>query len=228
MNLVDRTSLAATLDRVNEAFFGGCSLSKVQRQQAARWIASRQGLPGSYAEMFAPTERDFRDGVVLFTGERLVTRAGLSHVLGEEACRALILLKVPDRLVEQSLVRASAGMLQRIKQGERSRRLAGTYCCGTCSVSLWRHLAAGGLDRSESRLAAGMKVLKAHRDGQGRWRRFPFYYTLLALTEIDHPAAVREMRYAAASCQRCLKRPERDDPYGRRRRTLAELILARC
>ena len=30
-----------------------------------------------------------------------------------------------------------------------------------------------------------MKMLKAHCDGKARWGRFPFYYTLLALSEID-------------------------------------------
>jgi hypothetical protein len=102
------------------------------------------------------------------------------------------------------------------------------YCCGGCSVALWRHLAVGGLEDAERRLAAGMRALKSHRKGDGRWQRFPFYYTLLALSEIDLPAAVREMRYAAPSCERVLKRSAKGDRFDRRRRLLAERVLAKC
>ena len=69
--IVKPSSLAATLDAVDETFFYGHLLSKSQRQQAAKWIARRQGKPGSYANMFAPTKDDFKNGVRLFTGDRV-------------------------------------------------------------------------------------------------------------------------------------------------------------
>jgi len=47
----------------------------------------------------------------------------------------------------------------------------------------------------------GLKALKKRRDGKGRWRNFPFYYTLLSLTEIDIPQPVDEMKYAAKACE---------------------------
>ena len=51
----------------------------------------------------------------------------------------------------------------------------------------------------------GLRVLAGYRtDGRG-WRRFPFYYTLLALTEIDLPAARAELRWAAPAAERSLK-----------------------
>jgi len=228
MRLVHRDSLAGTIDAVDEAFFLGRRLSKSAREQAAKWIAGRQGKPGSYADMFAPTETDFKRGARLFSGETIRTRAGTAHILGEEACRALILLDVSLAGVRQALGRASAGMMSRLR---KARELAsGIYCCGRCSVALWRHLAAGGLETvgPERLLTAGMKTLKSHRQGGGRWRRFPFYYTLLALSEIELPSALREMRYAAPTCERFLRRPSRDDPIDRRRRLLAERVLAKC
>lgn len=227
MRLIHRSSLAATIDAVNEAAFFGTMPPEAERREAARWIASRRGLPHSYAGMFAPTEKDFAGGIRLFTGERIRTGAATGHILGEEACRALILLASGGAAVRDALARATANMAARLR--ENTSRAPGMYCCGSCSVALWRHLAAGGLDCPERRLAAGLRTLKSYRNGKGRWRVFPYYYTLLALAEIDLPAAVGEMRYAAGGCERVLKRrAPAGDRYDRRRRALAEKVLARC
>lgn len=225
MNTVNPDSLALTLDTVDEAYFFQWPLTESQREQTAGWIASRQGLPGSYANMFAPTENDFKEGVRLFTGERVQSRVGTSHILGEEACRALILLDVADADVGNALERASLGMMSRLAS---TPSISGMYCCGTCTPALWRHLAVGGLEDAERRLAAGMRALKAHRDGSGKWRRFPFYYTLLALSEIDHPSAIEEMRYASPACERYLRRPPKIDRTSQRRHLLARRILEKC
>ena len=224
MKIIHTRSLSATVDAINEAFFFGRSILKSDRQRAAKWIAGRQGEPGSYAGMFAPTKKDFAEGIRLFTGESIKTRAGTAHILGEEACRALILLDAGDYEASDALDLASDGMLARLRKEPRP----GMYCCGKCSCALWRHLSAGGLDHAERRLAAGMKALKSCRDGKGRWKVFPFYYTLLALSEIDLSSAVREMRYAAPSCERVLKQSPKDDRFAQRRRLLAERILAKC
>jgi len=224
MKMVNPNSLAATLEAVNEAFFYGRPIPKSQRDKCAKWIASRQGKAGSYAEMFAPTLKDFKGGVRLFTGEMVNSRAAVAHILGEEACRALILLDVSAVTVRTALQRASLGMMTRL--GESRQR--GMYCCGKCSVALWRHLAVGGLDKAEQRLTAGIKKLKSYRDGQDRWKRFPFYYTLLALSEIEFPAAEKEMQYAAPILERLLRRSQRPKKIVRRRRLLAERIIEKC
>ncbi len=224
MNMANDDSLAATLDAVNEACFYGKPLPGHQREQTANWIANRQGKPGSYASMFAPTESDFKKGAKLFTGEMVTSRVGTSHILGEEACRALILLDAP--IVNDALNQASRGMISRLDT--TSQHESGMYCCGKCSVALWRHLAVGGLEDSERRLTAGLRALKSHRDGNGRWRTFPFYYTLLALSETDLPLAVEEIRYASSVCQRYLKRLPKDDEITQRRRAVVERVLEKC
>jgi hypothetical protein len=228
MSLVNENSLAATLDSINEAFFYNQPIPETEKIQTAQWIADRQGRPGAYASMFAPTRSDFEEGVRLFTGERLHSRAGTAHILGEEACRALILLDVQDNDVRSALDHASHSMMDRLKAAEENYGFSGFYCCGTCTPSLWRHLASGGLEDGESRLEAGMKVLKNYRDGKGRWRRFPFYYCLLAISELDLPSAIEEMRYALPVCERYLKSTHRGDGYTQRRQTLVERILAKC
>ena len=177
--------------------------------------------------MPAPTEHDFATGVAVFTGERVRSGAATAHILGEEACRAVILLRVRLPEVRAALARATAGIEQRLAGAEQSGAPAGMYCCGICTCSYWRHLAAGGLSRNAERLAAGMQALEAHRLDTGRWRRFPFFYTLLALTEVDPDLTRAEMQFAAAACERYLGTRPTNTPFATRRRRLAEMVLAR-
>jgi hypothetical protein len=226
VKLINQNSLASTLDSINEVFFYKRPLSKSERAQAAKWIASRQGLPGSYANMFAPTAKDFQAGLTLFTGEKISTRVGMSHILGQEACRVLLLLNVTSADVKSALERATAGFMERLKLYIVPDK--GMYCCASCSCALWRRLSAGGIEDGERVLAAAVKTLKSLRDGRGRWKRFPFYYTLLVLNEIELPGARKEMQYAAQACERLLKRQMKRDKISRRRRILAERILEKC
>ena len=228
MDILYPDSLASTLDALNEAYFFQQPVSVPEKEQVARWIAGRQGKPGSYANMFAPTYADYSGGIRLFTGERMNSRGGTAHILGEEACRALLLFGVHSADIDGALNRASLGMMDRLDICERRLGTIGMYCCGTCTPALWRHLAAGGLKDGEAWLSAGISILKSRRDGKGRWRVFPFYYTLLALSEISLPTAVEEMRYASQACERYLRRSPQDDKYFRRRRALVERVLARC
>jgi hypothetical protein len=225
MRIVDQESLAETLDRINDAIFFGREIPKPKKIEAARWIASRQGLGRSYAGMPAPTDKDFTNSATLFTGEKLKTRASTAHILGEEACRALVLLDVRESAVKDALRLATEGMKSRLGPADCA---PGMYCCGTCSVAYWRHLMVGGLANQEKALVAGMKDLKRHRDGKGRWRRFPFYYTLLALAELDLKGAVDEMRYAVPSCERALKARGMTNRYGVRKVELLERVLKRA
>ncbi|MFB3883132.1 MAG: hypothetical protein ACE149_17830 [Armatimonadota bacterium] len=225
MRLIDRRSLAVTLDRVNDALFSGRAIPRSARSEAAAWIAGRQGLPGCYADMFAPTKQDFA-GAHLFTGEAIASRAATAHVLGEEAMRALRLLGITSPAVIGALARAKDGMEARLGGG--ASQPVGLYCCGTCSCAYWRNLAAGGLDHGEARLAQGMKGLKARRLGTGRWRVFPFFYTVLALTEIELPGARAELHYAAPVLERYLQSATTGNLTSQRRHALAERALARC
>jgi hypothetical protein len=227
MKVLYVSSLSRTLDALNEVFFAGRSLPRSERVEVAKWITGRQGRPGSYADMFAPTPTDYRDGIRLFTGERILSGAATGHILGEEACRALILLNVPLAKVRDALNRATLGITRRLELAEASGTARGVYCCGTCTCSLWRHLAVGGIKNSERRLASGVNALRSYRLGNGRWKRFPFYYTLLALSEIEIPSALAELRYAAPACKRALKKSPGNDKFARRRRLLVERVLGR-
>jgi hypothetical protein len=227
MKLVYSNSLAKTLDAVNEAYFSGEKLARDQKMEAAKFIASRHGQRYSYANTFAPTNKDFAEGINLFTGEKIGTGkpgASVMHILGEEACRALQLLNVTDNKVKQALAEATAGMQERLDQYTYRN---GIYCCGKCSAALWRHAVVGDFRDTEKLLAAGMKGLKDRRDDKGRWRTFPFHYALSALADIDLPSARAEIVYAAPSIERFLRGKPKPDKYDKRRRIIAEKVLAK-
>ena len=224
-SLIHSRSLSETVDAVNEAFTTGVKIPAGERTSIARRIASRQGLPGAYADTFAGFESERKNGIKLFTGER-VNSASARHILGEEACRVLRKLGVRDAGVRRSLGLADEGLmrcLERAATGPRGGN-PGVYCCGKCTVGLWRNLASGGLDRQEERLSKGTAVLPARRDGKGGWRAFPFWYTVLLLSELELPGAKEELRYAAKVLEGATRREARAG-YGERRRGVAVRAL---
>ena len=224
--LIDRTSLSQTVDAVNAAHVAGRTLTAGERAEVARWIAGRQGLPGAYADTFAgfPSERS--KGIVLFTGER-ITSASARHILGEEASRALRQLHVHDPNVTRALERADSGLMKCLERAEKDPRGGnpGLFCCGKCSVGVWRNLLAGGLDRQEERLRRGASHLRAMHDSEHQWRKFPFWYTVLALSEMDSAEAKRELKHAAPALERVAGRAVPSADYARRRHELAVRAL---
>ena len=228
MSHLNRNSLCATLDCISESLFFKKNIPESQRIAAAKWIARRQGLPGSYANMFAPAAKD-TSGIQLFTGEVVRTQAAIAHILGEESCRILTLLQVKDQQVRASLNRAVQGLVARLEEAERRGYCLGTYCCGTCSAAYWRNLAIGLLARAEERLRLGLNQLKRVRKDNGTWRRFPFLYTCLALTEIGPELAKSEMQYAALYWQKNLRRfSSSESCIARRRAAVGRRLLELC
>jgi hypothetical protein len=227
MPLTSQQSLAATLEPLSENLFFRRKIPTAQRVSATECIARRQGLPGSYFGMFAPTALD-APGIRLFTGEIVRSRAGISHQLGEECCRVLALLDEKTPQVQAALDRARQGMAARLDEAEKEGTRIGTYCCGTCSAAYWRNLALGFFPRSEQRLKLGLQALKQQRK-DGQWSRFPFYFTSLALVEIGPELAGEEMRYAASRWRKLIPRLLRSkDRYARRRAEIGRRLLELC
>jgi hypothetical protein len=222
MKILFPDSLTATLGALDEAFFRGQSLPQVQRAEVAAWLVGRQDQAGPDAGTFAPTETDHLEAMRLYSGEKLKTRFAAGHILNAQAARALFLLDAPTPGAQEAIRRTD----QRLRQA-----CFATSCivgeCAHATVGLMRYLAAGGLDDAERRLNAYLGTLSQQRDGQGRWRRFPFYYTLLALSEIDLPQAIQERQYAAPACERYLRRATHDDTIGWRRQAIMQRNLAK-
>jgi hypothetical protein len=224
--VIHETSLSQTLDAANELALDERTSLRGERQAIAHWIASRQGLPGAYADTFAGFPGELEKGILVFTGER-ITSASARHILGEESSRVLRLLGVPDPRVQAALERANAGLMNCLARAALDPRNSnpGKYCCGKCSVGLWRNLLSGGLDRQEERLRKGVGLLRQYRAGDAKWRVFPFWYTLLALVEIDLPEARHELEYVAPVLQRTATRAVPSSLHGKRRQALARRAL---
>lgn len=224
--MIHEASLSQTLDAVNELAFARQELPPAENKRIARWIAARQGLPGAYADTFAGFPHELEHGIAVFTGER-ITSASARHILGEEASRVLRLLGVRDPKTQAALERANAGMMNSLARYALDPRNSnpGKFCCAKCTVGLWRNLLAGGLDRQEERLRKGVgELLRAHRT-EGKWRVFPFWYTVLALTEIDLPEARKELEYVAPVLDRTARRALPSSVHGKRRHELARRAL---
>jgi hypothetical protein len=222
---IDSESLWKTLDSISEDFFFGREISAKDKLTAAKWIASRQGLKGSCYNMFAPTASDFELSRT-FTGEKIASKAATAHILSEEALRCLKKLGINDDEVKTAYRIADEDMIGRLGKNKNDRDF-GRICCGTCSVAFWRNLIVGGFNHQEARLRAGMAELKKTRLETGKWRLFPFFWTLSALIEIDMKEAVEEMRYAAPAIERSLKKSSDDPVYDKRRKAICETVLGK-
>ena len=226
---VNQNSLAETVDSVSQAIFIGRKIPKPEQNAIVKWLAARQGLSGSYAGMFAPTKADFKRGVRVFTGEKITSRAAIAHILGEESCRILSILNMKDREIKDAQDAAINNFAARLSESERKGYGIGTYCCGKCSASYWRNLLVTKLPKREERLAEGIKELRKSRIGGGQWRRFPFHYVSLVLTEMGSDLAKTELQYAAPVWEKYVSKcQEPKTEYGRRRLVVGERLLALC
>ena len=221
--LVHVHSLASTLDAVGEALFYGREIPDQDLCEAAGWLARRQARSGQWAGMFAPTGLDYREGVVLFSGERLRTRLGARNVLTSEAARALALCDgaLPTR----------EAVLGRTDRWLAAQCFAGDCMIGECghsAIGLMRYVAVREGARAAAWLDDHLAMVAQRRDRGGWWAGLPTYYLLLALTEIDRPTARRELEYAQPACVRALQRLSGEGVVVQRRRAILLRALGRC
>lgn len=226
MPLLNKTSLYKTVDNVNEAFFYGKRIPGKEAKELVTWISSRLDTEYSYNRSFGVTKKDMTGKVCTFTGEPLRSHASMRHIMAEETCRVLLLLnKFTGQKTEEPLERTYREFYRMLRDSEAAGKHPGTFCCGPCTVGLWRHLAVGGLPHYADNLDEGIAVLHDFHDGGGRWGRFPFFYTLLALSEIDHPIAQKEINYAQPECERVFKRLRKDNIFSERKRDLLLKVM---
>lgn len=211
-------SLQETLWRLEEVCQGFRTKSAAHVQEALEWVLARQGLHGSYFNLFMPTNQDLSQGVRLLTGERMLSNAGTRHVLGEEALRTVIVWKLRSSPAVKQALESFNDLLE---AGAKS----GSWCCYTCTTAFLRTLAVTKPDKWDRILEKGLNRIKKARTADGRWHGFPFYYMLLTLSEMDNPSARAELRHASKIAERLLKRYRGDDRLSRFRRLGLEAAL---
>lgn len=227
MSILNPGSLIETVDNFNEARFFEKNCGN-EFDDIVDWISSRLGKSGGYLGSFAMTESDWKREFRLFTGERITTNAGRSHVIAQETTR---MLKLIEKEISSSIDVCAVSeqrLSDRIFEDPKSiARTTGDYCCGICSVALWRCVHAGGYKKYSSSFGKGLKTLGAYRQEEGGWRRYPFYYTLLALWEKHDASSLKEIDFHLQICERKMKAlKNKTDQYSKRRYELLSRIIA--
>ena len=218
-----RESLAGTVDRVNDRLFRGGGIEEGEAGRVVDALLARRVRDGSRAGLFEPSSKDTLQPVRLFTGERVHTKLALRHVLSLEAGRILHLLGGDREDVRESVDQLLT-MSWRTCFG-KDHCIIGE--CAYSSIAFLRLLAA--LDRSENAewIEDHVELIRHHRDRTGRWDRFPFHYTALALVEANTLSAHRELDYADQALRRSGRRGRGDRQAEGRRRGLLDVVRER-
>ncbi len=218
--LIDEASLSGTIDAVSARLAYGEPISATERGDLVAWLLDRQIRSGRGCGMFAPFPGESKSGVRLFTGERLRTRVAVRNVLTLESARVLSALTGEAPEIRSALARTSGAM--------RRACFAVSHCViGECAHSSIAYMRDAASERSGSRrkwIEDHLHVIREHREGTGRWKRFPFYYTLLALLEVGTPAANAELEYARPACRRVFERASNGEHTARRKDVLRRAL----
>lgn len=144
----------------------------------------------------------------LITGEKLSTKLAVDNIAVVQKARLLAQLDSPS---EEEIAKRNGLELWLNQQCFSS--FCGSGECRHASMAYVRYLAALGDDANNSQANQFVQELAAYRDGKGRWKGFPFYYTLLALKELGTHKAKKEREYALPARERALKRISNDDEF---------------
>jgi hypothetical protein len=110
---------------------------------------------------------------------------------------------------------------------QEARRKRGMYCCYSCTSAGWQALAVTPGVEADELLEAGLSLLRPLRTSTGRWGKFPFWYTVLALSDIDRPSVLAELRHAAPALERAMKARPKQGKVSQRRLLLSQSVLNR-
>ncbi len=218
MQFIDESSLYATVTNAARFLLEGGSLDAAERASLAGWIFAHQNRQRGF--VFHPTSDELAVGITLLSGERARTRLLAANAVELETLRLLALLQPDDPQVQCICVEADARL---------SRLCFANVCttgeCAHASIAVLRYWATRDSSGSAARIGHALDAIKQDRRGDGRWRRFPFYFTLLWLVELPADLAREGLAYVSGVCERLLSRSRPAvEPAG----TIREAILRRA
>jgi len=222
MIIIYPTNLSATLDATAESFFHQKLLPPHLQEEIATMIISRQCHSGVNSGFFIPFAAESEAKVKLYTGEELKTTLARTHILMIEAVRILKLLAQESNALIQSIQLADQRME---KMCYRSFCAKGE--CKALTIAYLRYLLLDGTGNFAEQIKIHLTNLTGQRDGKGKWGAFPFFYTVLALSESDDPLAIQELQYALPACKKQQAQSWPSDSISIRRQEIIEKALTR-
>ncbi|MBN2228579.1 MAG: hypothetical protein JW779_03225 [Candidatus Thorarchaeota archaeon] len=201
---------------IEEAWRAGISNDN---DNVLRFIINQQLAYGSDEGVFIETRNVSGLKSRLYTGEKIQTQLAAKNILTLEAARALLLSKSRADYVSECIHRVDKWI-----QRQCFSEFCSTGECKHSTVSYMRYLSA---KESQAKLAGLLSELVKHRDGNGSWKGFPYFYTLLALSDIHNPDAEKELEYAFPMMQKRFRRNQIEEPYWSRRNDIMNRIQTR-
>jgi hypothetical protein len=213
-------SLVEIVDRINEMEQQGEFICESMRHITAQTILKFYDGNNKYLGFYLPMI-DFKRGGRLFSGERLYTQLGINTIISLELSRALAILATDQPAVKSTL--------EEVENRLRSKCYVKDGCfSGECAfnmVAFWRYLLVCEWQDRDVRIKSFLQLLKNNRDGSGRWKHFPFYYTLMVLLETRNYDARLELDYALPACEASFPYISLGEPYRQRRKAILERCL---
>ena len=179
-------------------------LPKSEQEQVLQTIRSSFNPDKPYLG-FVPEKFEKKQGLQIPGGEKMHTMFGAFNVLGLEAARLLRIFGQDETL---------ENILPEIEKRIKASCFSSACTKGECAhatIALWRYQAAGGLSENLNILDQQLQNLQTRRQTFGYWKGFPFYYTLLTLTELQNPLAEAELKAVEEACSRRLKRNQKKE-----------------
>ena len=188
-------------------------------EQVVEFIAGQQIRYGPDAGVFVESGNVSKPKAQLYTGERLQTHLAVKNILTIESARALVLSGSSSEITQSSISLTDSWL---------ENQCFSNFCpageCRHSSVAFIRYLnVLGKTDHLEKMISH----LSKFRDGKGGWKGFPYFLTLLALSEIQSPIAEHEINYALPFIEQRFKRSRSDEPYSSRRTEILSRIQNR-
>lgn len=214
---------AEIIDDYNGLHFRNKLLSNNSSDDLIQFICSRQILESFKKGSFSFSTRDYQLGKWMFTGERIITNLAIRNILSIDATRILLFNREHSESVNEIIKKSHAWM-------ERScfSKFCTTGECKHSSTAFARYLVSLDQEDNEIRLNNFVKTLSNFRNNKGKWDGFPFYYSLLALLDIQTTNAIKELQFAAPACEKDLKQLSNINPkYSERRLEIIKRVLAK-
>jgi hypothetical protein len=191
----------------------------IDLEQVVDFIIGQQIRYGQDAGIFVESRNVSRSKVRVYTGEKIQTYLAAKNILTIESTRALVLTRSSSESASSSIALAASWL-----ENQCFSNFCTTGECKHSSVAFMRYLNALG---TTDRLEHMVSKLSKFRDGKGGWKGFPYFFTLLALSEIESPIVDDELHYAFSFTDQRFRRIQSEEPYISRRSEILSSVQNR-